>query len=190
MVFTTAMLLFGLLYKFISHALQSYRPNPAFILSKYGFADNVHSFLVVAMVVLKTLIVNFPTHLSSMVVVYFAICFGVFLIDLFVQAVTYPYYSKTVNRLRYIESLSIVVMSLFVMLADGIDTPWTRNQMYALIGGVFVFVVLLKMADNLEYRVNSLKLENKQKYSSNRTVLNFVYLGMRYVDSCMKEEKK
>ena len=185
MIFTSLILLMAILFKYINHKLLSYRPNPDFILSKYGVSDNLHNLIMLVLLILKTIIKSFPGALNSSVVIYFGICFALGGVDLIIQTLTYPYYSKTANRFRYAESLVISLVSLHALLNIAIENRFTRNQIYLLLSCALIFVVLLKCADNIELLIDEKNLLGRRVNTNNRKVLSFVYLGLKYLDACL-----
>jgi hypothetical protein len=189
-IFTSLLLLLSVLFKVVNHRLLSYRPNPDFMLSKFGMMDNIHTFLVISLLVLKTIIKSFPHQLAENKTFYFAIACVLGVIDLVAQTSSHPFYSKSANRFRYIETLLISLVSLHVILPLVSDSVFVRNEIYLILSCCLCIVIVLRIADNIEIMVEEQSLLERKKDIDNRKVLSFVYMGIKYINACLLGDQK
>jgi hypothetical protein len=189
-IFTSVLLLLTGVFKVVNHRLLTYRPNPELMLSKFGRADNMHSILIVGLLVLKTLFKSFPDQLTSSSTIYFGLACILGVIDLVVQTATHPYYSKVTNRFRYAESLLIALVSLHVVITLINDSVFARNEVYLIISCILCLIIILRVADNTKQLIEDKSLIERKTAIDNRKVLSFVHMGIKYINACLLNDHK
>jgi hypothetical protein len=190
LMLSSILLLIGIYLKFISHRLLSHKPNPSFPMSKYGSIDNLHTALILTLLIFKTAMRAFPESNLASNKFYFATAAAMGAIDLCVQTLSSPFYERMANRLRYAEVLMTLVISLYFIITMAlIDSVLMVSRQYPMLIAISLsFCILFRIADSMEGLFDRVTVFGINHRLANKRTLNFIYLGLKYIDACVDKD--
>lgn len=184
------MMLCNFWIKFIAIQVLNYSPEPKVIFNMYGVMDSIHTAVFVAILGIKTYLLNRSSKDSSAPDYFYISCLILLLSSLTLHSLQPPFYDTTVNRLRSTETLLLSIAVAVVLMV--------RHSPYAIVHNVnslavlvcLVFAVGYKLCLNFDVWRSWRSTGKPTTLYTGEDISRIAYTGYQYVYACLDADRR
>lgn len=185
-------LLVNFYLKYMANKLMKFIPSYKVFACKYGNSDLVYDFILILILVTKTLAFIYFKENYDVIRIIFVFYFLVLIFGYSILFKHQPYYNYEQHKLKCFQALYLLNLTWFSILVRETDVPIFNTEISMIIFMILCMTIILKLNDNLS-RLDIQKLIEKTKKSKHiepRDILNIYYMVVDFIRISIEKDNK